>query len=190
MNSLADDYVSPEEYLDRERLAETKSEYYDGRVLAMSGGSPEHPLIPANLIANLHPQLRKGICRVYHSDLRVASSNGRRFFYPDLSVACGPPEFHDHHRDTVTNPKVLFEVLSRSSFVYDHGPKFLSYQTIPSLQEYLMVHQDQPLVEHFVRGKDETWVYRKYEGLQALFSLPSIDCLMSLEDVYLSVFQA
>ena len=190
MNSLADDYVSPEEYLAMDRAAETKSEYFDGRVLAMSGGTSEHALLPSNLTGLLWPQLRVGNCRVYSSDLRVASPSGRRFFYPDLTVVCGQLEFHDRHRDTVTNPKVVFEVLSESTAGYDCGPKFLTYQTIPSLQEYVLVHQDVPLIEHYLRSSNETWIYRKAEGLEAVLELPSIQSSLNLSEVYLSVFQA
>ncbi|MBX3168247.1 MAG: Uma2 family endonuclease [Candidatus Eremiobacteraeota bacterium] len=190
MNSLADGYVSPEDYLARERLAETKSEYFDGQVLAMSGGTPQHALIPANIGALLWPQLRKGNCRVYNSDLRVATPNGRRFLYPDLTVVCGSLAFHDHHRDTVTNPKVVFEVLSKSIIGYDCEPKFLAYQAIPSLQEYVSVHQHEPLIEHYVRNNNETWTYRKLEGLEAVLQLPTIVCSLPLGEVYLSVFQA
>lgn len=190
MNSRADDYVSPEEYLDRERLAETKSEYYDGQVLAMSGGSEEHSLIAANILAGLHSQLQPGPCRVYTSDMRIASASGRRFFYPDVTVICGPTEFHDLHRDTATNPKVVFEVLSRSTAAYDCGKKFFAYQAIPSLQEYLLVYQDAPLIEHYVRRSDETWIYQKVEGLQALLQLPTVERSLTLEKIYLSVFQA
>lgn len=190
MNSLADEHVSPEDYLARDRVAETKSEYFDGRVLAMSGGSPQHALIPSNLTAYLHPSLRAGNCRIYSSDLRIAAPSGRRFFYPDLSVVCGSLEFHDRHSDTVTNPKVVFEVLSESTAGYDCGPKFLTYQTIPSLQEYVLVHQDAPLIEHYVRSSNETWIYRKAEGLEAVLELPSIQCSLNLQEVYFSVFQA
>lgn len=190
MDNLSDNCVSPEDYLAQERLAETRSEYFDGQVLAMSGGSPEHALIPANIAGLLWPQLRSGSCRTYTSDLRVASASGRRFFYPDLTVACGSLEFHDQHRDTITNPKVVFEVLSGSSFGYDRGPKFIAYQGIPSLQEYVLVHQDEPMIEHFLRASNETWVYRKVEGLAAVLELPTIGCSLPLSEVYLSVFQA
>lgn len=190
MNGLSDNFVSPEDYLARDRSAETKSEYFDGQVLAMSGGTPEHALIPSNITAYLHPQLRAGSCRIYSSDLRVASPSGRRFFYPDLTVVCGPLEFHDRHRDTVTNLRVVFEVLSEATNAYDCGPKFLTYQTIPHLQEYLLVHQDAPIIEHYVRSSNETCIYRKVEGLEAVLELPTIQCSLKLEEVFLSVFQA
>lgn len=190
MNRFADNYVSPEDYLALDRAAETKSEYFDGRVLAMSGGTPQHALIPSNITGLLWPQLKAGLCRTYNSDLRVAAPSGRRFFYPDLTVVCGSLEFHGRHRDTVTNPKVVFEVLSESTAGYDCGPKFLTYQTMPSLQEYVLVHQDAHLIEHYVRSQNETWIYRKVEGPEAVLELPSIQCSLNLEDIYLSVFQA
>jgi Uma2 family endonuclease len=190
MNSLSENYVSPEDYLAQERVAETKSEYYDGQVLAMSGGSPERSPVAGNILAALHPQLRRGPCRVYTSDLRVASASGRRYFYPDVTVICGPVEFHDEHRDNATNPKIVFEVVSKTSAAYETAKKFFAYQAIPGLQEYVRVYQFGPVHEHYVRSSNDTWIYQKVEGLAAILKLPTIECSLSLEDIYLSVFQA
>ena len=190
MNSLSDNYVSPEEYLAQERVAETKSEYYDGEVLARSGGSEEHSLIATNIASSLWNQLRGSKCRAYNSDLRVASSGGRRYFYPDVTVICGPTAFHDHHRDTATNPKVVFEVVSKTNAAFDTGKKFFAYQAIAGLQEYVLVYQFGPVLEHYVRSSNDTWIYQKEEGLEAVLKLPTIECSLKLEDVYLSVFQA
>ena len=189
MVSLPDSYVSPEEYLARERATETKSEYWDGRIYAMSGGSVYHSLIAANLIAVLWPQLRGKPCRVHGSDLRISAANGKRYFYPDVSVICGPALFDDERKDTATNPTVIVEVLSESTAAYDRGPKFLSYQGIATLQEYLLVHQDQPVLEHYLRRSDDTWIYHKLEGTASGLDLPSIQCSLKLEEVYLSVFE-
>jgi len=190
MASIPDVFVSPEEYLTQERAAQEKSEYVDGRIYAMSGASMHHNLISSNLLGTLWNQLRGRSCRVFGSDLRI-SVRGKRFFYPDISVVCGPAQFHDEQpKDTVTNPTLVIEILSESTAAYDKGAKFLSYQGIASLQEYLMVHQDQALVEHYTRRSDDSWIYHKVEGLEASVELPSIECSLKLEEVYLSVFQA
>lgn len=190
MASIPDVFISPEDYLVQERAAEEKSEYLDGHVYAMSGASEQHSLISSNLIGTLWNQLRGRACRVHGSDLRI-SVRGKRFFYPDISVVCGPSQFHDNlPKDTVTNPTLVIEVLSDSTAAYDKGAKFFSYQGIPSLQEYLMVHQDQALVEHYIRRSDDSWIYHKVEGLDASLELPSIECSLPLAEVYLSVFQA
>jgi len=190
MSSIPGIFISPEDYLVQERAAQEKSEYLDGRVYAMSGASVPHNLISMNLGALLWNQLRGHTCRVFGSDLRI-SVKGKRFFYPDVSVICGEAQFHDDQpKDTVTNPTLVVEVLSESTAAYDKGAKFLSYQGIVSLQEYLLVHQDQPLVEHYLRRADDTWIYQKVEGLGAVLELPSIQCSLKLEEVYLSVFQA
>ncbi len=188
MVSLSDPYISPEAYLSQERAAQSKSEYWEGRIFSTSGGSEQHCLIAMNLGASLWQQLKGRSCRTYGSDMRIATSTGKRYFYPDLSVICGPTHFHDEHKDTATNPTVIVEVLSESTAAYDRGPKFLSYQGIATLQEYLLVHADQTLVEHYLRRPDESWIYQKLEGLTANLILPSIRCSLNLEEVYLSVF--
>ena len=190
MATVPEPFVTPEEYLAQERLAFEKSEYIDGRIYAMSGGSEYHSVIGTNITAILWPQLRGRNCRVHGSDLRISSARGRRFFYPDASVICGPSQYHDDHRDTITNPIVLVEVLSESTGAYDKGPKFLSYQGIATLREYLLVHQDAALVEQYVKGDADTWHYRRIEGLESSIALQSVGCSLSLSEVYFSVFQA
>src|SRR5919206_4091804 len=160
MSSLPSYYLSPEEYLAIERKAEYKSEYFDGVVYAMAGGSERHNLIAANIIIALGVQLRDRPCRVYPSDLKVRVPNSRKFFYPDVSVVCGETQFADEERDVVLNPIVVVEVLSESTAAFDRGKKFQSYQQIESLQEYLLVSQDEFVVEHFLR-QEGGWFYTK-----------------------------
>jgi Uma2 family endonuclease len=133
--------------------------------------------------------IKGSACRVFGSDMRI-SGKGKRFFYPDLSVLCGPTLFHYELKDTATNPTLVIEVLSLSTAAYDRGAKFLSYQGIASLQEYVLVHQDRAMVEQYTRRPDDTWIYQKVEGLKAVLQLPSIQGFLRLEEVYLSVFPA
>ncbi|HEV2801465.1 MAG TPA: Uma2 family endonuclease [Pyrinomonadaceae bacterium] len=185
MASLPDNYyLSPEEYLEIERRAEFKSEYVDGVMYAMSGASELHNLIVGNLVAELNVQLRKTDCRVYPSDLKVRVPNSKRFFYPDVSVVCGETEFADDERDVVLNPVVVVEVLSESTAAFDRGKKFQSYQQIESLREYLLVSQDEFVVEHFLRQTDGRWLYTKAAGLDEAVALPTMNCRLVLADVY------
>lgn len=175
--------ISPEEYLAMERRAETKSEYWDGTVLAMSGASIPHNLIVVNLISKLVSPLRARGCQIFPSDLKVRS--GRRFFYPDVSAICGDPIFNDGEKDVVLNPNLIVEVLSPSTESYDKGPKFLTYQQISSLQEYLLVHQDRPLVEQYRRQSESSWLYTKWEVFGS--KLEILACPVTLEEIYEAV---
>ena len=187
MASLPNYYLSPEEYLTLERQAEFKSEYIDGVIYAMAGGSERHNLIAANIIIAIGTQLRDRPCRVYPSDLKVRVPNSKRFFYPDVSVVCGEIQFADDERDVVLNPVVIVEVLSDSTAAFDRGKKFQSYQQIESLREYLLVSQDEYVVEHFLRQYDGRWLYTKAGGPDEAIALPAVGCRLALGDVYSKV---
>ena len=184
MASVPKYYLSPEEYLALERQAEFKSEYMDGVVYAFAGGSERHNLVVANIIITLGGQLKGRPCRVYPSDLRVRVPSSKRFFYPDVAVVCGDAEFADEKQDVVLNPTLIVEVSSDTTAAFDRGKKFLSYQQIGSLQEYLLVSQDEILVEGYARQGNDTWLYTKVTGLQGSLTLRSIECELSLGDVY------
>jgi Uma2 family endonuclease len=187
MSSLPNYYLSPEEYLTLERRAEFKSEYVDGVMCAMAGGSERHNLIAANVIISIGTQLRDHPCRVYPSDLKVRVPNSRRFFYPDVSIVCGETLFADDEQDVVLKPAVVVEVLSDSTAAFDRGKKFQSYQQIESLREYLLVSQDEYVIEHFLRQDDGHWLYTKAGGLDESLALPTVKCQLALSDVYLKV---
>jgi Uma2 family endonuclease len=185
MTTLPDYRVSPEEYLRLERAAETKSEYDDGVIYAMSGASGRHNLIVPALNRSLGNRLPSR-CRIFASDMKVRILNPTRFYYPDVSVVCGTPRFADDETDVLLNPLIMFEVLSDSTAAFDRGRKFLSYQTIDSLQEYVLVSQDLYLVEHF-RRDGEHWVYTVAQGRDARLALPSVECELPLEEIYYQV---
>lgn len=176
-------YLSAEEYLALDRSSDFRSEYVDGEMVAMAGGSWEHSLIIGNALAELKQQLRGGPCKVHASDLRVQAADGLRT-YPDVVVVCGEPSFADKHRDTVTNPKLIIEVLSPTTESYDRGRKFESYRTLPSLEEYVLISQDRPRVERFLRQQDSAWLFVEVAGLQEAIALPSLGCRLSLEALY------
>jgi Uma2 family endonuclease len=181
------DFITPEEYLALERKAEYKSEYVDGVMYAMSGASENHNLIVMNIGTRLNIQLENAPCKVYPSDMKVRVPSSRKFHYPDLTVVCDRPRFADDEKDVLLNPLLIVEVLSESTAAFDRGKKFQYYQEIESFQEYLLVAQDEPIVERFVKQADNSWIYTKVEGLDQIITLSSIDCSLGLKDIYAKV---
>ncbi|PAW81025.1 MAG: hypothetical protein B9S33_17415 [Pedosphaera sp. Tous-C6FEB] len=178
--------LTPMEYLAIERSASTKSEFYDGEMFAMAGGTALHSLIGTNVAGEFRNKLRGKHCVPYNADLRIQVQATGLFTYPDLSVICGPLQFADAD-DTVTNPSVLVEVLSPSTEAYDRGQKFLQYRQIPSLREYLLVSQHEPLLELFVRQDNNLWSLREAAGLDARLEIPSLEITVSLAEIYANV---
>lgn len=179
----AETRVTPAEYLARERQAHTKSEYLGGCVVAMSGASLPHNRIVFNIAGELHPQLRDSPCEAFVNDMRVKVSETGDYTYPDVVVACGDVQFEDAEVDTLLTPTVIIEVLSPSTEGYDRGTKWASYRQLPTLQEYLLVAQDRPSVEHYVRT-DRGWSFDAITDLNATVVLPSIGCELRLCEIY------
>ena len=177
-------FISPKEYLARERAAETKSEYLRGEIYAISGGSPEHSTIIVNVTMAIGSQLKGTPCRAHSSDMKVRSTFAGLYSYPDLSIVCGEQRFHDERRDVIVNPTVIVEVLSPSTEGFDRGKKFAQYQQIESFRDYLLVAQDEPRIDHFSRDADGGWYYRSTVGLDGKVVVPSIGCTLLLSDVY------
>jgi len=175
---------TPEQYLAMERAAETKHEYFDGEIFAMSGASRSHVLIAGNLAAALLGQLRDRPCNVYPLDMRVRVSPTGLFTYPDVIVVCGDEQFADDHEDTLLNPTVIFEVLSPSTESYDRGKKFRHYRTLDSLREYVLVSQEEPRIEQYVRQPGDEWLLHDAAGLDAELTLRSVDATLRLADVF------
>jgi Uma2 family endonuclease len=179
---------TPEEYLALERPSEIRHEFLDGTVYAMAGETPEHSLICFNLGGIMHAQLKDKPCRGFSPNMKVRTDPSGLFAYPDLTVVCGEPRYHDNHRDVLTNPTVIFEVLSRSTAAYDRGEKSLRYRThISSLKDFILVAQDKPHAEHYSRQQDRTWAHTEISGLDALLILDSIDCQLSLAELYAGI---
>jgi Uma2 family endonuclease len=174
--------ISPEEYLAFELGAETKHEYHDGQVYPMTGASPRHNRIVANLIVQIGGQLRGGPCRVYPSDLRLRVAATGLYTYPDVTVVCGTPEFGAG--DTLLNPTLLIEVLSPATERYDRGRKSEHYRTIGSLREYLLVNQEDVRVERYMRTGERQRVLTDAIGAEDSIALDSIACVLSLSDIY------
>jgi len=175
------------EYLAIERSAEYKSEFFDGEMFAMAGGTLRHSLIATNVAREFGNRLKGGPCVPFNSDLRIKIAATGLFTYPDLSVICGPPEFVPETDDTVLNPTVLVEVLSDSTEAYDRGKKFEHYRQIATLQEYLLVSQKEPRIEQFIRQPDGRWLLNEAAGLEATLELPSLRIKLSLAEVFANV---
>src|SRR6266849_164412 len=166
--------ISPEEYLARERRAELKSEYLRGDVLAMARANYTHNISQVNLAGEAVNQLEGRPYRILTSDMRVKINATESYTYPDIAIVCDKPQFEDEVFDTLLNPRAVVEVLSDSTERYDRGAKFGHYRQIPSLQEYVLVAQDRPLVERYVRRGAGSWVLTIFEGLSATFAFASI----------------
>jgi Uma2 family endonuclease len=179
--------VTPEEYLERERQAETRSEYRKGEIVAMSGASFAHTIITSNIVSELHQQLKRGRGTVHAVDLRLGVQAGVFYTYSDVVVVCGNPEFADRREDIILNPIVLIEVLSKSTQEYDRGEKFASYRTIPSLKEYLTVDQYRVHVEQWSREPDGQWPSKQFHELNELIKLGSIGVELRVEEIYRKV---
>lgn len=175
--------LSVQEYLRLERQAETKNEYLDGQMVAMTGATLRHNAIIAHVVAELAQQLRDRFCEVYPNDLRVRIPSANVYAYPDVTVVCGEPRLEDSLFDTLLNPTFVVEVLSPTTETYDRGKKRHWYQSLDSLSEILLISQDVPVIEQFVRQGDD-WIVRTAEGLEAVLPLPSIQAELALAEAY------
>jgi Uma2 family endonuclease len=182
-----------DQYLAIERASAERHLYVDGEIYSMAGESSEHGDITVNVVASLATQLKGKPRRARTKDTKVRSGStpmlGRNssgmFSYPDVVVICGEPEYHDANKDIVLNPTAIVEVLSDSTEAFDRGEKFTRYQTFnPTLTDYILVSQDGPQVEHFVRQDDGTWSYRRHTGLDGSVTIASIECTLKLAEVY------
>ncbi len=180
-------HFSPDEYLALEREASTKSEFIEGHIFALAGASRQHNLITGNLIRELGGQLRNRPFEVYPSDMRVKVSGTGLYTYPDVVVACGEPEFEDAELDTLLNPTVLIEVLSKSTADHDRGYKFEQYRSLPSVCEVLFVAQDSVHVVHYSRQDDDTWILSETRDTGDRVQMTSIGVEISVAEIYVKV---
>jgi Uma2 family endonuclease len=173
-----------DEYLLLERQAFEKSEFVHGEIYGMAGSSPEHDIICGNITGELHSKLRGLGCREYTSNMKVRTSDDGVYSYPDASVVCGTPQFHDDKRDVLTNPIVIFEVLSPSTKLYDMNTKLQNYQSIPSVVDIVLLDQLEPSAECYHKSNEGEWINTTVRGLDALLDIESINCSLSLSDLY------
>ncbi len=176
--------LSPDEYLALERAAEFKSEYFAGEMFAMAGASPDHSRITLNLAGEFRSRLRGRRCEAFSNDTKVLVSPSGLFTYPDLSVVCDPPRFHDLHRDALLNPTLIVEVLSPSTEACDRGKKFENYRQLESLRGYLLIAQEEPHVELFERGDDGVWRLYQAKGLDSEVTIGCVEVSLPLKEIY------
>ena len=176
---------SEDEYVALEQRAETKSELVNGEIYAMSGAKPRHNVIAAAITGELGARLRarRSSCRVFSGDQRIRSQATGMNTYADVTVARGP-RFDARYPDALVNPRVIVEVLSKSTEDYDHGAKFAHYRTIPSLAEYVLVSQRRHQVEHFQRLESGQWLLTVLDGDAAVLELPALECSIPLREIY------
>jgi Uma2 family endonuclease len=175
------------EYLRIERAADFKSEFFDGEMFAMAGGSLEHSLIATNIAGEFRSRLKGRDCIAFNADLRIKIETTGLNTYPDLSIICGPAQLVEGSNDTATNPTVIVEVLSDSTEAYDRGKKFEHYRQIPTLREYILVSQEEPRIEQFIRQEDGRWILSEASGLETSLDVPSLGIAVALREIFANV---
>lgn len=176
---------TPEDYLTFERGAETRHEFLDGEIYQMAGESLSHSRVCVNLSGEVRNKLKGKPCEALSPNMKVRTSSTSLFAYPDLTIVCGEPQFHDTKKDVLINPQVIFEVLSPSTENYDRTTKFQKYRMgNENLTDYVLISQDKSFVEHFNKQTDNVWVYQSYSEISDIFSIKTIDCELSLREIY------
>jgi Uma2 family endonuclease len=177
-------YVSPEQYLEMERAADTKHGYYNGEVFTMSGASIPHNFIFHNVYIRLGSFLTGKGCKPFGSDMRIHIPLNSLYTYPDISIICGKPETTDVFTDNVTNPSVIIEILSKSTKDYDRGTKFFLYRSIQTLKEYILIDSTSVSIEIYNRQVDNSWILKEFKQLSDSFFIATIGLTLNLEDIY------
>lgn len=177
-------YYSPEEYLAREDAADYKSEYIDGEIIPMAGGSTNHNRIALNFSTELNFAFKTQDYEVFMSDVRLWIPSRRIYTYPDVMIIAGEPEYFNDRTDMITNPRVIIEVLSDSTQGYDKKGKFEFYRTIPSFAEYLLIDQTKIYVEQYSKTANKRWSFREYDVEDEAIALASVQFEISLIHVY------
>jgi Uma2 family endonuclease len=182
MSALAQLTWTTQRYLDYDQTSDTRHEYFQGDVYDMAGASRKHSLLNTNATTLLNVQLRQRPCEVYANDMRVCVDD-THYFYPDIVIVCGKPDIRNQQGDTLFNPTVVIEILSASTESYDRGRKFRAYRRLTSLQEYVLISQDELSIDHYVRQND-TWGFQDYTDAEAIITLNSVGCVLRVGDIY------
>ncbi|MEA5528268.1 Uma2 family endonuclease [Dolichospermum sp. UHCC 0684] len=177
-------YYSPEEYLELEEKAEYKSEYRDGEIIPMTGGTTNHNKIAGNFYAYLKFALKKKNYDVYIGDVRLWIPRYRQHTYPDIMVIQGEPIYTGANTTTVMNPLLIAEVLSKSTSNYDQSDKFMYYRSIPEFKEYILINQYQYHVMQYVKTDDSKWIFTELQSESDILTLETIDFQIALSDLY------
>lgn len=176
-----------DEYLDLETASEDRSEYRDGEIVPMTGGTPEHNRISGNLFITLSLGLKRQPFEVFHVDQRLWIPSANLYTYPDVMVLPKPLELQTGRNDTVVNPCFIAEVLSKSTQNYDRGEKFVAYRTIPTFQEYLLIDQSRIHVEHHIKTSAHQWLFSEYNDPTVTLALNILEMQIQIADLYENV---
>ena len=174
-------------YLKAEENADFKSEFYDGEIYAMSGGTRSHSLIATNLCREAGNQLKGKDCWVFNSDLKVRIEAADAAAYPDGMVICGETAYWEDRQDVVTNPVLVFEVLSKGTALWDRSGKFRRYEKLATLKEYVLVEQNEPQIDVYFRTQNGNWTLERFEGLAAWVELNSLSIRIPMAEIYSGV---
>lgn len=187
-NPAVDKTYSLKEYIELELGSEERLEFYNGYIWSMAGASPDHETIVVNMSMALNNTLRNRSCRTFSSNLRLKVPEYPPYRYPDLSALCGEPIYEEiEGLKMLVNPNLIVEVLSKSTAEFDRGDKFSYYKSIESFSEYLLIAQNKPNVIHYIKQDEKTWLQREYNDIEESIYLESLDCEISLEDIYLNI---
>lgn len=177
-------YITPEEYLAMEDAAESKHEYHQGEIFAMAGASKNHDRIGLDLGTSVNTVLKSSKCEVFSNEMKIWSRAKNFFTYPDLVIVCGKAEFYEDRDDILTNPLVIFEVLSKSTRNYDRDEKFEFYRSIPSFQEYILIDQWRVHVEQMYMETRNKWILSEYNQITDVVKLAKVDIEIPLHEIY------
>jgi Uma2 family endonuclease len=177
-------YCTEEQYLALEETAEYKSEYLDGEIIPITGGSTNHNQIAGNLYIALSLALKKQNYRIFIGDVRLWIPKVRLYTYPDVMIIFGLPEYRSNRTDTITNPQVIVEVLSKSTKNYARVDKFTFYKTIPSFREYILIDQTKIKVEQYSKTENKRWLYSEYDEEDTALVFNYFQVEVPLSDVY------
>lgn len=180
-------YLSPDEYLEQERVAESKHEYFKGELVAMAGASLAHNRIVSNVIRKVGNLLEGTGCEILPSDLRISISSEQTFTYPDASIICGEPQMLDDRFDTIKNPMVIFEVVSPSTENNDRGRKFFFYMQIPAFKEYILINSTNIHITAGRKQADGSWKFEEIKDMDSDLLINSIGHNVPLKEIYASV---
>ena len=184
MQATEQRYYTPEEYLELEEAAEYKSEYINGQIIPMAGGSTNHNRIAGNFYAALNFAFKQQNSEVFMGDIRLWIPQKRIYTYPDLMIVAGEPEYFNNRTDTILNPQVIVEVLSKSTRGYDREDKFEAYRTIPTFQEYVLISQTRMYIEQFSKIGNKRWTLSQYDEEDEAIALASVPFQIPLLDLY------
>ena len=187
MSTPENQKFNPIEYLQRERTATTRSEFYQGEIFSMAGASREHNLIVTNCVGEFRNALLERGCEIYANDMRVKIAPSGLYTYPDVTIVCSQPRFEDDQFDTLTNPLLVIEVLSESTEKYDRGFKSAQYRTIPDLREIVLISQYESAVECLARQENGLWILREQRDIDQSIFLESLQITIQLKELYRQV---